>query len=171
MVIIQMENGKEIKIELNYKEAPNTCKNFVYLASKGFFNGLIFHRVIKNFMIQGGDPLGTGEGGPGYCIKGEFEVNGVHNHLKHERGVISMARAASNDSAGSQFFIMHKAAAHLDGKYAAFGKVVEGLDVVDEIATTATNMMDRPLKPQRIQTIKVVDEKIEEPQKLPEVSE
>ncbi|MDD2434467.1 MAG: peptidylprolyl isomerase [Bacilli bacterium] len=166
MIIIEMENGKEIKIELDYKNAPNTCKNFVYLADKGFYDGLIFHRVIKNFMIQGGDPQGTGEGGPDYCIKGEFSDNGVNNKLKHTSGVISMARAQDPNSAGSQFFIMHKEAPHLDGGYAAFGRVVSGMDVVNEIATTKTDMFDKPLKEQKIKTIKVVDEEVVEPTKI-----
>ncbi|MFA7100587.1 MAG: peptidylprolyl isomerase [Bacilli bacterium] len=166
MIIIEMENGKEIKIELDYKNAPNTCKNFVYLADKGFYDGLIFHRVIKNFMIQGGDPQGTGEGGPDYCIKGEFMDNGVNNQLKHTSGVISMARAQDPNSAGSQFFIMHKEAPHLDGGYAAFGRVVSGMDVVNEIATTKTDMFDKPLKEQKIKTIKVVDEEVVEPTKI-----
>lgn len=166
MIIIEMENGKEIKLELDYKNAPNTCKNFVYLADKGFYDGLIFHRVIKNFMIQGGDPQGTGEGGPDYCIKGEFMDNGVNNQLKHTSGVISMARAQDPNSAGSQFFIMHKEAPHLDGGYAAFGRVVSGMDVVNEIATTKTDMFDKPLKEQKIKTIKVVDEEVVEPTKI-----
>ena len=142
-----MENGKQIKIELKPDVAPITCENFEKLVSEGFYDGLTFHRVISGFMIQGGCPLGTGTGGPGYQIKGEFASNGVMNPLKHTRGVISMARSMMPNSAGSQFFIMHKDAPHLDGQYAAFGAVVEGLDVVDEIASVATAMNDMPLEP------------------------
>ncbi len=166
MIIIEMENGKTLKIKLDYVNAPNTATNFVNLAAKGFYDGLIFHRVIKGFMIQGGDPAGTGMGGPDYCIKGEFKSNGFNNTLKHQRGVISMARAMDKDSAGSQFFIMHQDSPHLDGEYAAFGEVIEGIEVVDEIANTTTNMQDKPLKPQRIKKITVVDEKVAEPQKI-----
>ncbi len=153
MVTIQMQNGKTIKIELNPSAAPITCENFLSLVKKGFYNGLIFHRVINGFMIQGGCPEGTGMGGPGYTIKGEFLANGVNNPLKHTRGVISMARAAHPDSAGSQFFIMHEDAPHLDGQYAAFGKVVEGMDVVDEIANVEVDYNDRPLVEQKILSI------------------
>ena len=145
MVTIEMENGKKIVIELDPTAAPETVKNFEKLVSEGFYDGLIFHRVISGFMIQGGCPDGTGMGGPGYHIHGEFAQNGFQNPLKHNRGVISMARAMDPNSAGSQFFIMHKDAPHLDGAYAAFGKVVEGMDVVDEIASVDVNHMDRPL--------------------------
>ena len=138
MVTITMENGKKIELELYPDKAPNTVKNFLSLARHGFYDGLIFHRVIRGFMIQGGCPDGTGMGGPGYSIKGEFLGNGVPNSLNHTRGVISMARAMSPNSAGSQFFIMHEDAPHLDGQYAAFGKVVSGIEVVDEIAETPT---------------------------------
>lgn len=149
MVVIEMENGKKIEIELYPEIAPITCENFEKLVKAGFYDGLIFHRVIKGFMIQGGCPDGTGMGGPGYQIKGEFAMNGVKNDLKHTRGVISMARSMMPDSAGSQFFIMHEDAPHLDGQYAAFGKVVSGMDVVDEIAETQTDYSDRPVKDQR----------------------
>lgn len=148
MVIIEMENGKEIEIELYPDIAPISCENFEKLVTSGFYDGLCFHRVISGFMIQGGCPQGTGTGGPGWHIKGEFLANGVVNNLKHTRGVLSMARAQAFDSAGSQFFIMHEDAPYLDGQYAAFGKVVSGLDVVDEIAGTATNYADKPLTPQ-----------------------
>ncbi len=154
MVVIEMENGKQIKLELYPEKAPETVKNFEDLVYKGFYDGLIFHRVIEGFMIQGGCPEGTGMGGPGYTIKGEFARNGfAQNDLKHTRGVISMARSAMPDSAGSQFFIMHQDAPHLDGSYAAFGKVVEGMDVVDEIAATPTDHTDRPLDDQVIKSI------------------
>lgn len=167
MVIIEMENGAKIKIELDRTAAPNTVNNFLSLANKGFYNGLIFHRVIPGFMIQGGCPDGTGMGGPGYSIKGEFAANGVKNPIKHKRGVISMARAMNPDSAGSQFFIMHQDAPHLDGQYAAFGHVVEGMETVDAIAATPTNFSDRPLDPQRIKSITLVDEgEIVEPEKM-----
>ena len=167
MVIIEMENGAKIKIELDRTAAPNTVNNFLSLANKGFYNGLIFHRVIPGFMIQGGCPDGTGMGGPGYSIKGEFAANGVKNPIKHKRGVISMARAMNPNSAGSQFFIMHQDAPHLDGQYAAFGHVVEGMETVDAIAATPTNFSDRPLDPQRIKSITLVDEgEIEEPEKM-----
>lgn len=167
MVIIEMENGAKIKIELDRTAAPNTVNNFLSLANKGFYNGLIFHRVIHGFMIQGGCPDGTGMGGPGYSIKGEFAANGVKNPIKHKRGVISMARAMNPNSAGSQFFIMHQDAPHLDGQYAAFGHVVEGMETVDAIAATPTNFSDRPLDPQRIKSITIVDEgEIVEPEKM-----
>lgn len=167
MVIIEMENGAKIKIELDRTAAPNTVNNFLSLANKGFYNGLIFHRVIPGFMIQGGCPDGTGMGGPGYSIKGEFAANGVKNRIKHKRGVISMARAMNPNSAGSQFFIMHQDAPHLDGQYAAFGHVVEGMETVDAIAATPTNFSDRPLDPQRIKSITIVDEgEIVEPEKM-----
>ncbi len=167
MVIIEMENGAKIKIELDRTAAPNTVNNFLSLANKGFYNGLIFHRVIPGFMIQGGCPDGTGMGGPGYSIKGEFAANGVKNPIKHKRGVISMARAMNPNSAGSQFFIMHQDAPHLDGQYAAFGHVVEGMETVDAIAATPTNFSDRPLDPQRIKSITLVDDReIVEPEKM-----
>lgn len=167
MVIIEMENGAKIKIELDRTAAPNTVNNFLSLANKGFYNGLVFHRVIPGFMIQGGCPDGTGMGGPGYSIKGEFAANGVKNPIKHKRGVISMARAMNPNSAGSQFFIMHQDAPHLDGQYAAFGHVVEGMETVDAIAATPTNFSDRPLDPQRIKSITIVDEgEIAEPEKM-----
>ena len=167
MVIIEMENGAKIKIELDRTAAPNTVNNFLSLANKGFYNGLIFHRVIPGFMIQGGCPDGTGMGGPGYSIEGEFAANGVKNPIKHKRGVISMARAMNPNSAGSQFFIMHQDAPHLDGQYAAFGHVVEGMETVDAIAATPTNFSDRPLDPQRIKSITIVDEgEIVEPEKM-----
>ena len=167
MIIITMQNDKQIKLELDRVNAPNTVNNFVYLANKGYYNGLIFHRVIKGFMIQGGDPTGTGSGGPGYTIKGEFKSNGFNNELKHTRGVISMARTMMPDSAGSQFFIMHKDAPHLDGEYAAFGRVIEGIEVVDEIAKTRVDYYyNRPYEKQVIKTIEVVDEEIVEPVKM-----
>ena len=150
MVTIEMENGKKIVVELDPTAAPETVKNFEKLVSEGFYDGLIFHRVISGFMIQGGCPEGTGMGGPGYSIRGEFAQNGFNNPLKHTRGVISMARAMDPNSAGSQFFIMHKDAPHLDGAYAAFGKVVEGMDVVDEIASVQVNYMDRPTVEQKM---------------------
>nr|MBQ6241636.1 peptidylprolyl isomerase [Lachnospiraceae bacterium] len=154
--IITMEDGGVIELELYPEIAPITVKNFEDLAEKGFYDGLIFHRVIPGFMIQGGDPKGTGTGGPGYTIKGEFAANGVKNDLKHTRGVISMARTMNPDSAGSQFFIMHQDAPHLDGQYAAFGKAVSGLDVVDRIAAARTDFRDKPLEPQRIKTVRIV---------------
>ncbi|MBP1563504.1 MAG: peptidylprolyl isomerase [Oscillospiraceae bacterium] len=145
MVVIELENGKKIKLELYPDKAPITCENFEKLVREGFYDGLIFHRVIKGFMIQGGDPQGTGMGGSKEKIKGEFAMNGVPNDLKHTRGVISMARSMNPNSASSQFFIMHKDAPHLDGQYAAFGKVVEGIEAVDEIAESKTDYNDRPL--------------------------
>ena len=149
IVTIEMENGKKIVAELYPDKAPNTVNNFISLANSGFYDGLAFHRVIQGFMIQGGDPAGNGTGGPGYCIKGEFAINGFKdNDIKHLRGVLSMARAMMYDSAGSQFFIMHENASHLDGQYAALGKVIEGMDVVDEIASVRTDFRDKPLKPQ-----------------------
>ena len=166
MVIIEMEGGGLIKLELDPSAAPNTVKNFKYLADKGFYNGLIFHRVIPGFMIQGGCPDGTGMGGPGYHIKGEFAMNGVNNTIRHKRGVISMARAMHPDSAGSQFFIMHADSPHLDGQYAAFGKVVEGMNIVDEIASVPTDFRDRPQMDMRIKSITLVDETAEEPEKV-----
>lgn len=152
---ITMENGKQIKVELYPEIAPNTVNNFISLANKGFYNGLKFHRVIRGFMIQGGCPKGNGTGGPGYCIKGEFSDNGFANDIYHERGVISMARSMQPDSAGSQFFIMHADAPHLDGKYAAFGKVVEGMDVVDEIADEYTDPYDKPFYDQVMKSVTV----------------
>ena len=167
IVTIEMENGKKMTVELYPDVAPNTVKNFVSLCNKGFYNGLIFHRVIPGFMIQGGCPDGTGMGGPGYSIRGEFSSNGIPNPIKHKRGVISMARAMNPNSAGSQFFIMHEDAPHLDGQYAAFGKVVEGMDVVDKIAAAPTDRRDRPIDEQRIKSITIVDEgQIEEPEKI-----
>ena len=156
--IIEMENGKTMTLELYPDKAPITVKNFVDLAEKGFYDGLIFHRVIKGFMIQGGDPDGTGCGGPGYSIKGEFSSNGVENDLKHTRGVISMARSMAPDSAGSQFFIMHEDAPHLDGQYAAFGKLIDGFETLDEIAETPTGRADRPKTEQRMKSVTIVKE-------------
>ncbi len=145
LVTIKMQNGGEIKVELYPEKAPNTVNNFISLVKNGFYDGLIFHRVISGFMIQGGDPAGVGTGGPGYCIKGEFTLNGFKNNdIKHERGVISMARANNPNSAGSQFFIMHANASSLDGQYAAFGKVVDGMEVVDKIAEVRTDWNDKP---------------------------
>ncbi len=155
IITIEMKDGGVIKAELYPDIAPISVDNFVKLASKGFYNGLTFHRVIPGFMIQGGCPEGTGMGGPGYTIKGEFAANGVNNPLKHERGVLSMARAMDPDSAGSQFFIMHETSPHLDGQYAAFGKVFEGMDVVDRIANVRTDYSDKPLEPQVIEVMTV----------------
>ena len=155
MVIIEMENGKKIKLELYPDIAPITCENFEKLVKSGFYDGLTFHRVISGFMIQGGCPKGTGTGGPGWNIKGEFSSNGVKNDLKHTRGVISMARSMMPDSAGSQFFIMHEDAPYLDGNYAAFGKVIEGIEVVDEIAETQTDYNDKPVKPQIMKKVTI----------------
>ena len=155
IVTIEMENGGIIKVELYPEYAPNTVNNFISLVNKGFYDGVIFHRVIRGFMIQGGDPQGTGVGGPGYSIKGEFSYNGFANDLKHTKGVLSMARAMHPDSAGSQFFIMHKKAPHLDGAYAAFGKITEGMDVVNKIAETATDYSDRPLEKQVMKKVTV----------------
>ena len=167
MVIIEMENGGVIKLELDAAAAPNTVKNFLCLADKGYYDGLTFHRIIPGFMIQGGCPDGTGMGGPGYSIKGEFKMNGVNNPIKHKRGVISMALAMHPDSAGSQFFIMHQDAPHLDGQYAAFGHVVEGMDVVDAIAAVPTGYADRPIEPVRIKRVTLEGEgKVGEPEKL-----
>ena len=154
IVRITMDSGKVIRLELYPETAPITVENFLDLVKKGFYNGLTFHRIISGFMIQGGDPDGNGMGGPGYSIKGEFKSNGIDNPLKHEKGVISMARSMDPNSAGSQFFIMHEAAPHLDGQYAAFGKVIEGLDVVDEIASVETGFQDAPVE-------KVIMEKVE----------
>lgn len=155
IITITMENGDIMKAELYSKIAPNTVKNFISLVKKGFYNGLIFHRVIKGFMIQGGCPDGIGTGGPGYSIKGEFTKNGFNNELKHTKGVLSMARAMMPDSAGSQFFIMHETSPHLDGQYAAFGKVTEGIDIVDKIADCKTDFNDKPLDSQTIKSITV----------------
>ena len=155
IVTITMENGDVIRAELYPEIAPESVNNFVSLVSKGFYDGLIFHRVIRGFMIQGGDPDGTGMGGPGYSIKGEFAQNGFPNDLKHTEGVLSMARSMMPDSAGSQFFIMHKTSPHLDGGYAAFGKVIEGMENVNKIAECDTDFSDRPLKEQRMKTVTV----------------
>lgn len=155
VVTITMENGDVMKAELYPEIAPNTVNNFISLVNQDYYDGLIFHRVIRGFMIQGGCPQGTGMGGPGYTIKGEFSQNGVKNDLKHTEGVLSMARAMHPDSAGSQFFIMHKAAPHLDGAYAAFGKVTEGMDIVNKIAEVQTDYNDRPLSEQKIKTMTV----------------
>lgn len=155
VVTFEMENGDIIKAELYPDIAPNTVRNFISLVNKGFYNGLIFHRVIRGFMIQGGCPDGVGTGGPGYSIRGEFSQNGFRNDLSHTPGVLSMARAMHPDSAGSQFFIMHQTSPHLDGAYAAFGKVIEGLDAVNRIAETATDFRDRPLTPQVMKSVTV----------------
>lgn len=164
IVTITMESGAVIKAELYPEIAPQSVNNFVSLIQKGFYDGIIFHRVIKGFMIQGGDPTGTGAGGPGYHIPGEFSMNGFKNDLKHTEGVLSMARAQHPDSAGSQFFIMHKNSPHLDGSYAAFGKVIEGLDVVDAIANTKTDWSDRPKTPQVMKTVTVETFGVEYPE-------
>ena len=155
IVTFEMENGGKMVAELYPEVAPNTVNNFISLVQSGFYNGLIFHRVIPGFMIQGGCPNGNGMGGPGYSIRGEFSHNGVQNSLKHDRGVLSMARAMNPNSAGSQFFIMHQTSPHLDGSYAAFGKVTEGMDVVNKIAETDTDYNDRPLTPQVMKTVTV----------------
>ena len=155
IVTIEMENGDIMKAELYPDIAPNTVNNFISLINKGFYDGVIFHRVISGFMLQGGDPEGTGMGGPGYSIKGEFTNNGFKNDLKHDRGVLSMARTMIPDSAGSQFFIMHKRSPHLDGEYASFGKIIEGLEIVDKIADTATAPDDRPYEDQRMSRVTV----------------
>jgi peptidyl-prolyl cis-trans isomerase B (cyclophilin B) len=170
IVTITMENGDVIKAELYPEIAPNTVNNFISLINKKFYDGLIFHRVIKGFMLQGGDPEGTGMGGPGYSIKGEFSHNGFKNDLKHTPGVLSMARTMIPDSAGSQFFIMHKDAPHLDGEYAAFGKVTEGMDVVNTIAETQTDWNDRPVSEQKMKSVTVDTFGVTypEPEKLPE---
>ena len=167
VVTFEMENGGIIKAELYPEIAPNTVNNFVSLVNKGFYNGLIFHRVIEGFMIQGGCPDGTGMGGPGYSIRGEFGSNGFKNDLKHSRGVLSMARSMMPDSAGSQFFIMHKDAPHLDSEYAAFGKVIEGMDTVDAIASTPTGFNDRPYENQTMKkvTVETFGEEYPEPEK------
>ena len=167
-VTFVMENGDVFKAELYPDIAPQSVNNFVSLVKKGFYDGLIFHRVIPGFMIQGGDPEGTGMGGPGYSIKGEFASNGFKNDLKHTKGVLSMARSMFPDSAGSQFFIMHETSPHLDGDYAAFGKIIEGQDVVDAIATVATDFSDKPREPQVMKTVTVETFGVEypEPEKL-----
>lgn len=167
VVTITMENGDIMKAELYPEVAPNTVNNFISLVKKGFYDGLIFHRVINGFMIQGGCPDGNGMGGPGYSIKGEFSQNGFNNQLLHSEGVLSMARAMHPDSAGSQFFIMHKAAPHLDGAYAAFGKVIEGMEVVNKIADVRTDYNDRPMKEQKIKsmTVETFGEEYPEPEK------
>ena len=155
IVTITMENGDVMKAELYPEIAPNTVHNFISLIQKGIYNGMIFHRVIPGFMLQGGDPDGSGMGGPGYAIRGEFRSNGFQNDLKHTEGVLSMARTMAPDSAGSQFFIMHKDAPHLDGEYAAFGKITEGMDVVDKIANGETDFSDRPRVPQVMKSVTV----------------
>lgn len=167
IITFEMENGDIMKAELYPQVAPNTVNNFISLVNKGFYDGLIFHRVINGFMIQGGDPEGTGMGGPGYGIKGEFAQNGFANDLKHTAGVLSMARSMMPNSAGSQFFIMHKDAPHLDGAYAAFGMVIDGMDVVNKIAETRTDYSDRPLKEQKIKsmTVDTFGEAYDEPEK------
>lgn len=157
MVVIEMENGMEIKLELYPDKTPITVNNFLKLVKEGFYDGLIFHRVIEGFMIQGGDPTGTGSGGSEEKIKGEFLANGVANDLRHERGVISMARGRANDSASSQFFIVHRDAPHLDGGYAAFGRVTDGIETVDEIAAVETDFSDRPLKDVRMKRVYLVE--------------
>ena len=169
IVTITMKSGDVIKRELYPEIAPISVSNFISLVNKNFYDGLIFHRVIRGFMIQGGCPNGTGMGGPGYSIKGEFAQNGVMNTLRHTEGVLSMARSMRPDSAGSQFFIMHKTSPHLDGSYAAFGKVIEGMDVVNKIAETRTDYSDRPLEPQIMETVTVdtFGETYPEPEKLP----
>ena len=155
VVTFEMENGGVFKAELYPEVAPNTVNNFVSLVKKGFYDGLIFHRVISGFMIQGGDPKGVGIGGPGYCIKGEFTANGFANNLSHDKGVLSMARSMDPNSAGSQFFVMHEFSPHLDGQYAAFGKVIEGQDVVDAIANVRTDYNDKPRQPQVMKKVSV----------------
>jgi len=168
IVTFTMENGDAMKAELYPEIAPVSVNNFISLSQKNFYDGLIFHRVIRGFMIQGGDPEGTGMGGPGYSIKGEFASNGVANDLKHTEGVLSMARSMMPNSAGSQFFIMHKTSPHLDGSYAAFGKVIEGMDTVNKIAETPTDYSDRPMTPQVIKTVTVETFGVEypEPEKM-----
>lgn len=168
IVTIEMENGDIIKAELYPDIAPESVKNFISLVQKNFYDGLIFHRVIRGFMIQGGCPEGSGMGGPGYSIKGEFSMNGVENNLKHTAGVLSMARSQMPNSAGSQFFLMHKDSPHLDGSYAAFGKVTEGMDVVNKIAEVRTDYMDKPLEPQVMKkvTVELFGETYGEPEKL-----
>lgn len=168
IVTIEMENGDVMKAELYPEIAPNTVNNFISLVNKGFYDGVIFHRVIRGFMIQGGDPQGTGVGGPGHSIKGEFSYNGFANDLKHTKGVLSMARTMEPNSAGSQFFIMHETSPHLDGQYAAFGKVVEGEDIIDKIAAVATDYMDKPLEEQKMKkvTVETFGQDYPEPEKM-----
>ncbi|XMB72954.1 peptidylprolyl isomerase [Mycoplasmatota bacterium WC30] len=168
IITIQMESGNKIKVELYPEIAPNTVNNFISLVKKGFYNGVIFHRVIESFMIQGGDPDGSGMGGPGYSIKGEFNSNGFKNDLTHTRGVISMARSQSPNSAGSQFFIMHMDSQHLDGQYAAFGKVIAGIEEVDRIATVKKDFRDKPKKPEVMKevTVELFDYEDSAPEKL-----
>ena len=166
MVILKIKNYGDIKIELDYENAKNTCASFVELARSGFYNGLTFHRVIKGFMIQGGDPNGNGTGGPNYSIKGEFSLNGYKNNISHVRGVISMARSYDYNSAGSQFFIMHQNGEYLDHQYAGFGKVVEGMDVVDKIANVKTSRNDKPLENVVIESVEVIDGPIIEVSKI-----
>lgn len=168
MIELKIKDYGTIKIELNRKEAPNTCANFTELVKKGFYDGLIFHRVIRHFMIQGGDPQGIGIGGPGYGIKGEFLANGVENHLSHKRGVVSMARARDPDSAGSQFFICDADDDFLDGQYAAFGHVVEGMEVVDKIAKVRKDANDKPYEDVVIEKATAIDEKDLPVEKIPE---
>ncbi|MCR1898515.1 peptidylprolyl isomerase [Irregularibacter muris] len=168
VVTIEMEKGGTIKVELYPDVAPNTVNNFIDLVNKGFYDGTIFHRVIPGFMIQGGDPQGSGMGGPGYGIKGEFKINGFNNDLTHTRGVISMARAQNPNSAGSQFFIMHEDSPHLDGQYAAFGKAIEGMEVVDEIANVKKDFADRPREEQKMKkvTVELFGQEYPEPEKI-----
>ena len=170
VVTFEMENGEIMKAELYPEIAANTVRNFISLVQKGYYDGLIFHRVISGFMIQGGCPDGTGMGGPGYSIRGEFSQNGFENNLEHDAGVLSMARAMHPDSAGSQFFIMHKKSPHLDGAYAAFGKITEGMDVVNKIAETGTDYQDRPLEPQVMKkvTVETFGEEYPEPETMAE---
>ena len=164
IVTITMENGDVMKAELYPEIAPNTVNNFISLIQKNFYDGVIFHRVIRGFMLQGGDPEGTGMGGPGYHIKGEFSNNGFNNDLKHTQGVLSMARTMIPDSAGSQFFIMHQTSPHLDGEYAAFGKVIEGMDIVNKIAEMPTDYRDRPLEDQKMKSVTVETFGVEYPE-------
>ena len=164
IVTFEMEDGGVMKAELFPQTAPNTVNNFISLIQKGYYDGLCFHRVIRGFMIQGGCPEGTGTGGPGYSIRGEFSQNGFDNDLKHQAGVLSMARTMAPDSAGSQFFIMHKDSPHLDGAYAAFGQIIEGMDVVDKIAQVQTDYMDRPMKEQKIRSVTVDTMGVEYPE-------
>ncbi len=164
IVTFEMENGDVIRAELYPEVAPNTVNNFISLVNKGFYDGLIFHRVIAGFMIQGGDPKGIGVGGPGYSIRGEFSSNGFRNDLKHDRGVLSMARSMAPNSAGSQFFIMHKNSPHLDGQYAAFGRVIEGIEAVDRIASVRTDYNDRPRTPQVMKKVTVDTQGVEYPE-------
>ena len=168
IVTFEMENGDVFKAELYPEIAPNTVRNFISLINHNFYDGVIFHRVIKGFMIQGGDPEGIGIGGPGYAIKGEFAANGFENNLKHDRGVLSMARSMMPDSAGSQFFVMHKDSPHLDGEYAGFGKVIEGIEIIDKIAEAKTNRQDKPKKDQKIEkvTVETFGIDYDEPEKI-----